>query len=68
MTYLLAAALVAGLALGFVAGFVLRRRAWHWCVQCGESLGTTCVTCRDRTRATALHARNERSTMLAGTT
>lgn len=49
-------ALVLGLMMGGVAGFVIRRRSDYWCRQCGHPIGHHCAACaeRHRTRASLL--------------
>jgi hypothetical protein len=41
--YLLIPTLVAVASLGWVAGMLTRRRADHWCIQCGTTL--QCANC-----------------------
>ncbi len=44
-------ALVLGLMVGAVAGFVLRRRSDSWCCDCGATIGYCCADCLRRRRS-----------------
>ena len=59
------AAMLVGLAVGAAFGWTFRRTTTHWCRQCGQPVGGTCIDCRDRNRTENLrNARNQRHDML----